>query len=75
MYYQSEKVKAEERPSKLEKTASVDGTSSMTDGSVSIMSGSILSGLSKLEVDSLSLGQMDLSVCSRNRKTGTKWES
>ena len=73
MYYQSEKVKAEERPSKLEKTASVDGTSSMTDGS-SIMSGSILSGLSKLEVDSLSLGQMDLSVCSRNRKTGTKWE-
>lgn len=73
-YYQSEKAKAERHSSKLEKTASVDGTSSTADGT-SVMSGSILSGLSKLEVDSLSLGQMDLSVCSRNGKTRTKWES
>jgi hypothetical protein len=70
-YYRSEKAKAEMPSSKfadgVKKQASIDGTNSTTDGS-SVKSGSILSGLSKLEVDSLSLGQMNLSVCSRKGK-------
>jgi hypothetical protein len=70
-YYRSQKAKAEMPSSKfadgVKKQASIDGTNSTTDGS-SVKSGSILSGLSKLEVDSLSLGQMNLSVCSRKGK-------
>ena len=77
-YYRSQKAKAEMPSSKfadgVKKQASIDGTNSTTDGS-SIKSGSILSGLSKLEVDSLSLGQMNLSVCSLKGNKGTKWES
>ena len=75
-YYRSEKAKAEKPRTAdgVKKQASIDGTNSTTDGS-SVMSGSILSGLSKLEVDSLSLGQMNLSVCSQKGNKGTKWES
>ena len=75
-YYHLEKAKAE-RPRAadgVKKQTSIDGTNSTTDGS-SVKSGSILSGLSKSEVDSLSLGQMNLSVCSLKGNKGTKWES
>jgi len=66
-YYCSEKRIAERKGRKSSATipsASV-GTSSTMDNS-SVMSGSILSGLSKLEVDSLSIGHMNLSVCSQH---------